>query len=289
MRSAAALSVEGLSPRVRGNLLLGLLRASGGGSIPASAGEPRRAGRPASPPGVYPRECGGTSLHASTGCATVGLSPRVRGNRAGDARRSGRGGSIPASAGEPPWWPWPDGVAGVYPRECGGTMEAKTSASAVWGLSPRVRGNPRRRLAGGLPWGSIPASAGEPATAPGTEAAVGVYPRECGGTAMARIQDSIAQGLSPRVRGNHLVHVAVDGGHGSIPASAGEPNGQALEPHQQRVYPRECGGTLSIKPQRSLIRGLSPRVRGNPKRGRDRPTNVGSIPASAGEPSTLSA
>ena len=60
--SANALGVanEGLSPRVRGNLVDAIQAFVMGRSIPACAGEPgfatidRRAGR------VYPRVCGGT-------------------------------------------------------------------------------------------------------------------------------------------------------------------------------------------------------------------------------------
>ena len=51
-----------------------------------------------------------------------------------------------------------------------------------------------------------------------------------------------------------------------------------------RVYPRVCGGTLTLSLSPPAWAGLSPRVRGN--RGAFAPAeqNSGSIPACAGEP-----
>ena len=51
---------EGLSPRVRGNQFGFRVVASGGGSIPACAGEPREGVYRRREVGVYPRVCGGT-------------------------------------------------------------------------------------------------------------------------------------------------------------------------------------------------------------------------------------
>ena len=74
--------VEGLSPRVRGNLF----RWRGGrkfnGSIPAGAGESQTAIHQRHILRVYPRGCGGI-LKAVLCCfCRKGLSPRVRGNPA---------------------------------------------------------------------------------------------------------------------------------------------------------------------------------------------------------------
>ena len=70
---------------------------------------------------------------------------------------------------------------------------------------------------------SIPACAGEPRGCERRRRGRGVYPRVCGGTTAFPAAAGAGQGLSPRVRGNHL-----DGVHdrlelGSIPACAGEP------------------------------------------------------------------
>ena len=153
--------------------------------------------------------------------------------------------------------------------------------------------------------GSIPASAGEPRTfgdAPrqrpvyprecgepifvrDTGCNCPVYPRECGGTGGAAAAGNVRLGLSPRVRGN-LDYVGGMGAHErSIPASAGEPPATSTRPPPLTVYPRECGGTRSSLTLGRPLRGLSPRVRGNPSRARTSVNNSGSIPASAGEPS----
>ena len=95
------------------------------------------------------------------------------------------------------------------------------------GLSPRVRGNrcehptgsPRRRsipaCAGNQgvrrlvehPRRSIPACAGEPLMWQHAVHVLRVYPRVCGGTAFCASVRKVADGLSPRVRGNPLVGV----------------------------------------------------------------------------------
>ena len=75
-------------------------------------------------------------------------------------------GSIPACAGEPAHWMRWARAAWVYPRVCGGTLVRAGAYDQVWGLSPRVRGNPQ--FAGGDHpiTRSIPACAGEPWTIP---------------------------------------------------------------------------------------------------------------------------
>ena len=50
-----------------------------------------------------------------------------------------------------------------------------------------------------------------------------VYPRVCGGTLVRYLTTYEATGLSPRVRGNLLFHLASTRSMRSIPACAGEP------------------------------------------------------------------
>ena len=173
------------------------------GSIPAGAGEPPRGRRRATPRGVYPRRCGGTTWRAWHLHPKPGLSPQVRGNphlaRPGPAR----GGSIPAGAGEPAPAREPRDLARVYPRRCGGTRSAAMPARPGSGLSPQVRGNPLERR--------------------GRPAAAGVYPRRCGGTQGPGVFIQCATGLSPQVRGNREDAGIPDLRQGSIPAGAGEP------------------------------------------------------------------
>ena len=106
--------------------------------------------------------CGGTLAVLAGQLASVGLSPRVRGNL--DLR-----------------FP-PCGQTKVYPRVCGGTLFAHARPTHQYGLSPRVRGNLPSGVASVRFSGSIPACAGEPVDQLNLWDARGVYPRVCGGT-----------------------------------------------------------------------------------------------------------
>ena len=157
----------------------------------------------------------------------------------------------------------------VYPRVCGGNLEA---------------GNRQVNFQR-----SIPACAGEPPAGVGRHRREKVYPRVCGGTRSRGSNRTVGRGLSPRVRGNLLTRDISAIRIGSIPACAGEPGASPGHLERGAVYPRVCGGTNKTNRATIPISGLSPRVRGNlPSRRRDRRPR-GSIPACAGEPSSLSA
>ena len=148
--------------------------------------------------------CGGTCPLAVAPDKLVGLSPRVRGNH-GEKRLSTRvDGSIPACAGEPFDLLKSRGNNKVYPRVCGGTPSAASTAPGAIGLSPRVRGNPSGDNTGCSRKGSIPACAGEPSPIPPPRLPTPVYPRVCGGTRVRDGAGGAEGGLSPRVRGNQI-------------------------------------------------------------------------------------
>ena len=258
----------GLSPRVRGNPCCARGGSVNRRSIPARAGEPSCRWRPGRRGRVYPRACGGTLVVQGVAQSTAGLSPRVRGNhRAGGVPVVGVG-SIPARAGEPRGRAGIQADSGVYPRACGGTSKKLADSNPVTGLSPRVRGNLSRLIAGALAEGSIPARAGEPESPIRWACRTAVYPRACGGTDWDLCFIKSRGGLSPRVRGNPgpAQRRVVDGG--SIPARAGEPSPRSRNCIQAGVYPRACGGTIGRAPQTERDQGLSPRVRGNRKKSR---------------------
>ena len=71
---------QGLSPRVRGNLMANIAIAIIAWSIPACAGEPRPKVCAVYRRKVYPRVCGGTYREHPRSGPGAGLSPRVRGN-----------------------------------------------------------------------------------------------------------------------------------------------------------------------------------------------------------------
>ena len=175
---------DGLSPRVRGNLMDAGRDRLGPGSIPACAGEPLVHSTSVLAWAVYPRVCGGTSWTLGGIASSLGLSPRVRGNRLRRSRvRVGRR-SIPACAGEPSLRLSAFPARRVYPRVCGGTLREDSGRARGWGLSPRVRGNLRCDLSRKGDFRSIPACAGEPAGCPSSTATAAVFPRVCGGTTL---------------------------------------------------------------------------------------------------------
>ena len=133
---------EGLSPRVRGNLLAADGAVAAVGSIPACAGEPPSTCSTAWARGVYPRVCGGTAAIVQVALLELGLSPRVRGNQWEGIILPVDDGSIPACAGEPERTTASRYGTRVYPRVCGGTSSWVVSSMRATGLSPRVRGNP---------------------------------------------------------------------------------------------------------------------------------------------------
>ena len=230
--------------------------------------------------------CGGTFVLLSVAAPVVGLSPRVRGNPDGCSRRCRPSRSIPACAGEPEKTKQNSKSRRVYPRVCGGTKIRIDIMASKLGLSPRVRGNRRRRPAQHPGPGSIPACAGEPTPTWTAGSAAWVYPRVCGGTAYPSSARPAQPGLSPRVRGNRSGNADAAVFPGSIPACAGEPQGLPPILHNARVYPRVCGGTAALRPGCPVQQGLSPRVRGNQVRRWPAGALTRSIPACAGEPQT---
>ena len=167
---------------------------------------------------------------------------------------------------------------------CGGTRRLALLAGRPGGLSPRVRGNPGRRVSQGTAVGSIPACAGEPEPGSIPGHAVAVYPRVCGGTRRLQTPPPRRKGLSPRVRGNRRGNGDGHETSGSIPACAGEPGSRLPGGNPPEVYPRVCGGTQQSPQPPGGGMGLSPRVRGNRS---ECPHCLGqprSIPACAGEP-----
>ncbi len=256
--------INGLSPRVRGNL-----RQSSGdsppvGSIPACAGEPQLGQFYMWCYSVYPRVCGGTKFAEL-------LVNIVRG-------------SIPACAGEPCPTTLTNRCEKVYPRVCGGTCGRVGRQQRGPGLSPRVRGNPGAVGPTGAQGRSIPACAGEPSAPPNPPMVSRVYPRVCGGTRVGLLNHLVSPGLSPRVRGNLVGVKPAQLPARSIPACAGEPRTRLEDRLRKRVYPRVCGGTCPSSSPAVEKTGLSPRVRGNPPAPPVLKRRPRSIPACAGEP-----
>ncbi len=213
---------------------------------------------------VYPRVYGGTIVRHVEKRPSLGLSPRLRGNRKLRPPILLRHGSIPACTGEP----------GPGPLRF----------SCAVGLSPRVRGTLGTGAYLPLPMRSIPACTGEPVWPKSLFLKERVYPRVYGGTFLPLLAFCFALGLSPRVRGNRS-RIQTEGRvNRSIPACTGEPLKERLFILEMKVYPRVYGGT--VDGSRTVVKtlGLSPRVRGNLGYRRHRVRIQRSIPACTGEP-----
>ena len=279
--------MKGLSPRVRGIRSCGYRCRAGRGSIPACAGDPINSVTSIPRKRVYPRVCGGSAPSDRPPTVTEGLSPRVRGIRLYLPRVRLHHGSIPACAGDPPERADLEVARKVYPRVCGGSDASNPTPARSPGLSPRVRGIPAHDPRRCSRCGSIPACAGDPRESGANGRSSRVYPRVCGGSAAVGPQVFVGQGLSPRVRGIQDDDARAIAMKGSIPACAGDPDGIFSFSDIFRVYPRVCGGSISIPSCGPLCPGLSPRVRGILVLDDRIVPGPGSIPACAGDPRRL--
>ncbi len=216
-----------------------------------------------------------------------GPSPRARGSPIHIIQLHARVGSIPASAGEPRATRRAlVGRQTVHPRERGGAWTAPESRSHRDGPSPRARGSHVRAHRGVPHVGSIPASAGGPPIPACRRLLSEVHPRERGGAQLRETRAFVEWGPSPRARGSRANAGTLFVSCGSIPASAGEPCWSTRRRAGRRVHPRERGGASRRRRRGILSAGPSPRARGSlPLRTGTR-SATGSIPASAGEPTT---
>jgi len=129
----------------------------------------------------------------------------VRGKRSSCRHLTDPSRSIPACAGETRHCLPSTYSAGVYPRVCGGNCQMPAVRPYIRGLSPRVRGKPYQTGSGSSESGSIPACAGETYLHHHLLHYHQVYPRVCGGNLTDSDFAAIQKGLSPRVRGKHIL------------------------------------------------------------------------------------
>ena len=213
-----------------------------------------------------------------------GLSPLARGNLTQNTPRPASTGPIPARAGEPPSVFSTGAFFWAYPRSRGGTRLASLSKWFKMGLSPLARGNHSGLAHSSGLMGPIPARAGEPQDRQRILGAFWAYPRSRGGTTTWGRHSSRYRGLSPLARGNRPQRQALMSFLGPIPARAGEPIYLLAASNLAWAYPRSRGGTApaTIAPGSAL--GLSPLARGNQQLVFKAGTQLGPIPARAGEP-----
>ena len=280
---------QGLSPPTRGSQSQRHALARPRRSIPAHAGEPPIASVSADTFSVYPRPRGGAMCGPPHVTTIAGLSPPTRGSHTTPHVRTGRGGSIPAHAGEPTEPTRPRSWDRVYPRPRGGAARPLAGGGNQGGLSPPTRGSHVRKRLAQLLNGSIPAHAGEPAWLGLRSWSARVYPRPRGGARPKSGPGRLSCGLSPPTRGSRIrnrrhtcptrVYPRPRGGapgrfritkpqhlgrFRSIPAHAGEPAPCGIGGFLVPVYPRPRGGAPSGGVVGQYWYGLSPPTRGSP-------------------------
>ena len=213
-----------------------------------------------------------------------GLSPRVRGSPEVvlDGKEYTR--IIPACAGKPPPIWTRTTTFRDYPRVCGEAGGTTPSIKLSSGLSPRVRGSPRRRLPSAPRPRIIPACAGKPRRITPTCPVYADYPRVCGEAPSPRRWRESPSGLSPRVRGSRRHHAVDQAVLGIIPACAGKPAPSSPKRSSPADYPRVCGEAAPDHADLPGVRGLSPRVRGSLQHQVRLHRQDGIIPACAGKP-----
>ena len=153
---------------------------------------------------------------------------------------------------------------------------------ALWGSSPRVRGEESRLPAHPLCSGIIPAGAGRSTVRRQHWQGQRDHPRGCGEKRTSEVVAAAATGSSPRVRGEAARCASRRIRRRIIPAGAGRRALSIRRTHFTGDHPRGCGEKL-IKPVEGYgDAGSSPRVRGEVVALLALLSSTGIIPAGAG-------
>ncbi len=192
---------EGLSPCVRGKLIVPGTNPNHGRSIPMCTGETQLTQFQVFQFQVYPHVYGGNVNRSTTVVTVLGLSPCVRGKPFAFDPAAAGSGSIPMCTGETSYTMATEYLEGVYPHVYGGNDPTGRAHKVKNGLSPCVRGKPSPgRWARASP-GSIPMCTGETWWQCHPMGMTEVYPHVYGGNFGCVFRQPIVGGLSPCVRG----------------------------------------------------------------------------------------
>ena len=170
----------------------------------------------------------------------------------------------------------------VHPRVCGERLAQMILAAQKAGSSPRVRGTPRIVLTLHGPQRFIPACAGNAPPLRRASPSHAVHPRVCGERACPEVDQGVAIGSSPRVRGTRRPHLPVPVRPRFIPACAGNAALSGPACGRDPVHPRVCGERSAGRALPKHTCGSSPRVRGTRRRYGHARVFVRFIPACAG-------
>ena len=215
--------------------------------IPARAGQTQVHSDRVCVTADHPRACGANVRSGSTGWATIGSSPRVRGKRLLYGADVGTHRIIPARAGQTPSDHEDHAASPDHPRACGANSWSVSPVSFPDGSSPRVRGKRRVLLHGRARIRIIPARAGQTATWPSRWSPSADHPRACGANAAAFVVVFSNAGSSPRVRGKRPQPLHDTFRVRIIPARAGQTNSNSMWQREYADHPRACGANSSLR------------------------------------------
>ena len=274
--------VDGSSPRTRGTHGSQTATTPSVRFIPAYAGNSAAQCYECDIYAVHPRVRGELRLALKGDFADIGSSPRTRGTRSADTRRSPRCRFIPAYAGNSRSSVERSRPIAVHPRVRGELVSAPIDSPPVIGSSPRTRGTQINQIASKGGNRFIPAYAGNSWTANGAGQRRTVHPRVRGELRSPAGKGQGNRGSSPRTRGTPNACRVVAFGKRFIPAYAGNSVGQDGHASAVAVHPRVRGELTITSSPIDGSAGSSPRTRGTHLPGRAEPNDPRFIPAYAG-------
>ena len=267
---------------MRGTLLPDLIHWRYSGIIPAYAGNTCTSSRHRPIPRDHPRVCGEHLPFRKRCSIPPGSSPRMRGTPACSRRTLSTTGIIPAYAGNTHD---PFGLFAQHrdhPRVCGEHYFIITADGFQVGSSPRMRGTQKGISNVQCSTGIIPAYAGNTLASAREDGQLRDHPRVCGEHCDGSSTQIGLRGSSPRMRGTRQTGLLVCRSRGIIPAYAGNTPRRRNTSGSTRDHPRVCGEHCCPLPVNLTLPGSSPRMRGTLERRFSTGSNMGIIPAYAG-------
>ena len=267
---------------MRGTLSRSTGNSTSSGIIPADAGNTRDVNVQNKLGKDHPRGCGEHGDLFLLQIAIPGSSPRMRGTRSRALHRGHVARIIPADAGNTcPVFPI-HSQHRDHPRGCGEHATRPPSKDRPPGSSPRMRGTQCKKVSSYMPFGIIPADAGNTLGQNWRTLIKKDHPRGCGEHTAYHMAKAYNWGSSPRMRGTPLDGVVVHVVVGIIPADAGNTKSRLVPEQPRKDHPRGCGEHQPGQFAMAFERGSSPRMRGTRHDDRRIIWDVRIIPADAG-------
>ena len=171
-------------------------------------------------------------------------------------------GITPAYAGKRAPAPSTRPLSRDHPRVCGEKIQFIKARYIGAGSPPRMRGKDSQGGKSGEPTGITPAYAGKSAPCPEGVISTMDHPRVCGEKELEPMQESIAPGSPPRMRGKAARTAPPSWRAWITPAYAGKRKASFDPAFMARDHPRVCGEKGEQPVKKKEIMGSPPRMRG---------------------------